>query len=151
MYSMACMNITWWWLYASTCMFHGYNNIVLGDFDFWKPIHISNLKAIFLIYLLSIYFAWSFTLVTYGIIFTFMVLKWYKINKVTHYLDPIIPFQTDIDGYCIQYRYSNISILFFGAFRNWYCNFLQNRIRYDILVHCTVLLNILSLHIIVIG
>ena len=125
MYSMACMNITWWWLYASTCMFQVYNNILLGDFDFWKPIpvHISNLKAIFLIYLLSIYFARSFTLVTYGIIFTFMVLKWYKINKITYYLNPIIPFQTDIGRFCSRYRYSDISIFIFGAFQNRYCNF----------------------------
>ena len=37
-----------------------------------------------------------------------MVLIWYKINKITYFLDPIIPFHTDIGQYCSRNGYSNI-------------------------------------------
>ena len=40
-----------------------------------------------------------------------------------HNLDPKIPFQTDIDKYCSEYRYSEILIFIFGAFQNRYGNF----------------------------
>ena len=56
------------------------------------------------------------------------------------YLDPIIPFQTDISQYCCQYRYSDISIFIFGAFQNQYCNFFARPIQYIGLLHSTTLI-----------
>ena len=53
-----------------------------------------------------------------------LVLIWYNINKITYKLDLMIPFQTDISQYCSQYRYSDISILLFGAFKNRYRKFM---------------------------
>ena len=64
----------------------------------------------------------------------FLVVTWYKINKVIYYLGPIIPFQTDIvvDIDIPIFRYSILVL-----FKTDIANFLQN--RYDILVYWTAL------------
>ena len=111
---------------------------MLGDNDFWKPIRFSNLKPMFSIYLFRGVFCIRGT---YEIILNFfgtdMVQIQQNITYITYNLVPIMPFQTDLGRYCSQYWYSDISIIFFGAFQNRYCNFLEN--QYDILVYCTAL------------
>ena len=107
---------------VSTCGLH----IMLGNIDFCY------LKPIFSTYLFRGVVCFSGA---YGILLTFLVLIWYKIIKITCYLDPIIPFQTDIavDIDIPIFRYS-----FFVLFKTDFANVLQN--RYDILVYCTALL-----------
>ena len=96
---------------------------------FWNPYNISNLKPKILIYLLR----WVlYSRGTREIILTFF---WYKINKITYYLDPIIPILADIGvDICIP-------IFRYYFFQNRYCIFLEhqyNTVR--IFVYCTALL-----------
>ena len=63
------------------------------------------------------------------IIFSFLVhtCTWYRINKIAQYLDPIIPFQTDIGRYCSRYRYYYI---FWYSFLVFYCELFVKWIGY---------------------
>lgn len=72
-----------------------------------------------------------------GIILTFLVGIWYRINRITYYLGPIIPFQTDIGRYFSRSRYSDISKFFFGAFQKLRWRFFAKPIRYNGLLHST--------------
>ena len=89
---------------------------------FGNRYDISNLKPIFSIYLFRRVLCFRGT---HEKILTFLELIWYKINKITFNQDSIMPFQTDIGRYCSQYRYSDISIFFFGALQNRYGNFFR--------------------------
>ena len=69
----------------------------------------------------------------------FLVLIWYKINKLNYYLDAIVPFQTNIVVNIDNaiFRYSILVLI-----KTDISNILQT--RYDILVYCTALIGPLS-------
>ena len=94
----------------------------------WEVIHqlifrnrydISNFKPIFLMYLFRGVLCLRGT---YEIIFTFFGAYMVQKKTKTCNLDPITPFQADFGWYCSWYQYSEITIFFFGAFQNQYCN-----------------------------
>ena len=74
------------------------------------------------------------------------LLIWYKMNRITHYLDPIMPFQIDISWYCGQYQYFDNSISIYGAFQNRYCKFVAEPIWYIGLLHCTICFQLWAWH-----
>ena len=119
-------------LYTSFATYHvQYIQVTLGDIGFWRSIrHFEFETDICDISILQTLELFRYFLDNLD----FAVLVWYKINKITHYLNPIIPFHTNISQYCSQYRYSDIH---FWCFSKPILQFFAKPIRYIGLLHST--------------
>ena len=101
--------------------------LYMGDYESLKPIQYFWFETdIFDISVLRSY-------ICLDALMNFLVLIWYK--KITYFPDLTIPFQTNSGQYCSWYRYSNISILIFGAFQNRYCKLFAKPIWHIGLLH----------------
>ena len=65
------------------------------------------------------------------------IRRWLADNQQSEllYLNLIVPFQADIGWYGVQYQWSNVAIVIYGAFQNGYCKQFIKPIIYIGLLH----------------